>query len=300
MSSLPTTDPAAEGAMTLDGLRRTMLGMLAPALGAAEAEGCVRAILEDAGGYSRLDTVVHAGRMLEPFTVARLTGMARRVLGGEPVQYVTGHARFYGMDLRVTPAVLIPRPETEGLVDMIADAWGDRPDLRVLDVCTGSGCIAIALARRLPFARVTATDISDAALDVARGNAAAMGMRIDFRHEDALRPDTTVRDVWDIIVSNPPYIADSESAAMEPRVLLHEPHTALFVPDADPLRFYRPITLYAAAALRPDGQLYFEINPRYADATAQCMSDAGLADIRLDRDFCGRVRYASAVRPSRP
>lgn len=286
--------------MTLGELRRAMLGMLAPEPGDAEAEGCVRAILEDAGGYSRLDTVIHADRMLEPFTVARLSGMARRVLGGEPVQYVTGHARFYGMDLRVTPAVLIPRPETEGLVDLIADTWGDRPDLRVLDVCTGSGCIAIALARRLPFARVTATDISDAALDVARANAKALGVRIDFRHEDALRPESAPSDAWDIIVSNPPYIADSESDAMEPHVLLHEPHTALFVPDADPLRFYRPISSYAAAALRHGGQLYFEINPRYADATAQCMRDASLADVRLDRDFCGRVRYASAVRPSRP
>ncbi|MDE6137421.1 MAG: peptide chain release factor N(5)-glutamine methyltransferase, partial [Muribaculaceae bacterium] len=138
--------------MTLDELRRQLKGILAAALPAGEAEGCVRAILEDAGGYTPTDVAVRGDLSLVPFTAERLTGMARRVADGEPVQYVTGHARFYGMDLHVDPAVLIPRPETEGLVDRIVDDAAGRADLRVLDVCTGSGCIAIALARNLPFA----------------------------------------------------------------------------------------------------------------------------------------------------
>lgn len=303
MSSLKT-DPAADsgddGTLTLGQLRRDMLAMLTPDLGRDEAEGCVRAILEDAGGYSQLDTVLHADRRLEPFTVRRLAAMARRVADGEPVQYVTGRARFYGMTLRVTPAVLIPRPETEGLVDRIVDAWSSRSDLRVLDLCTGSGCIAIALARMLPFSRVEAVDISDDALAVARRSAGALGARVDFRRDDVLRMEPPAAPCFDIIVSNPPYIADSEREAMDRRVLLHEPPHALFVPDADPMRFYRPICACAAAAIRPGGRLYFEINSLYAREVERCMTAAGLTDVRTDRDFCGRLRYACATRPDRP
>ena len=142
--------------MTLGELQRRLRAVLTEALPAGEAEGCVRAILEDAGGYTPVDLALRGDVALEAFTAERLLGMARRVAAGEPVQYVTGHARFYGMDLHVEPGVLIPRPETEGLVDRIVDDAAGRTDLRVLDLCTGSGCIAIALARNLPFARVEA------------------------------------------------------------------------------------------------------------------------------------------------
>ena len=281
--------------MTLDELRRQLKGILAAALPAGEAEGCVRAILEDAGGYTPTDVAVRGDLSLVPFTAERLTGMARRVADGEPVQYVTGHARFYGMDLHVDPAVLIPRPETEGLVDRIVDDAAGRADLRVLDVCTGSGCIAIALARNLPFAHVDATDISAAALGVAEANARALHAGVHFSRADALAMPAADKP-YDIIVSNPPYIADSEREAMDERVLLHEPEAALFVPDRDPVRFYRAIAGYAAGALGAGGRLYFEINSLYAEATAEAIRAAGFAEVAVERDFYSRPRYAMATK----
>ncbi len=298
MSSPKTDTGSGAATITLGALRRRLTAMLDGPLGHDEAEATVRAILEDGAGYSRLDTVLHDSRPLEPFTAERLTAMAQRVADGTPVQYVTGHARFYGLDFHVTPDVLIPRPETEGLVDRIVDAWASRSDLRVLDLCTGSGCIAIALARSLPFARVEAVDISAPALAVAEDNARRLSAKVAFSRADVLHLEAPAEPTYDIIVSNPPYIADSERADMDHRVLLHEPEQALFVPDADPMRFYMPIAQYAARALRPGGRLYFEINSLYAEQTADCLADAGLTDVRLDRDFCGRMRYASASRPA--
>lgn len=278
--------------MTLSELQRHLRVLLDKTLDAGEAEATARIILEDGAGYTPMDVALHADRRLEDFTAERLEAMARRVAAGEPVQYVTGHARFYGMDLRVEPGVLIPRPETEGLVDRIVDDAGGRQDLKVLDVCTGSGCIAIALARTLAFADVDATDISDKALEVARANARNLGAAsVRLRKEDALTMHATGA-VYDIIVSNPPYIADSEREAMDDRVLLHEPAEALFVPDTDPLRFYKAISGYAAKALKPGGRVYFEINSLYAEETAACMRAAGLTDVATDRDFYGRLRYA--------
>jgi release factor glutamine methyltransferase len=203
------------------------------------------------------------------------------LLADEPIQQVLGTARFCGMMLRVTPDVLIPRPETEQLVDMIADRWRNVPDVRVLDVGTGSGCIAIALARALRFPQVTAVDISADALNVARRNAAEWKVAIDLQQADALQ--LQLPGEWDVIVSNPPYIMQSEAAEMEPRVLRHEPHTALFVPDAEPMLFYDAIRAYAARHLSARGMLYFEINPLMAQQYRG-------ADIV--KDFCGRDRFA--------
>ncbi len=284
--------------MTLSELQRSLRDVLARVFDCAETEATVRILLEDGAGYTPLDVALHADRPLEDFTVRRLSEMARRVADGSPVQYVTGHARFYGMDMRVTPDVLIPRPETEGLVDIIAADYRGCADLRVLDICTGSGCIAIALARTLPFARVDALDISAEALAVARDNALRLkAAGIDFRRDDALNLALPGAPVYDIIVSNPPYVADSEREAMDDRVLMHEPHGALFVPDADPLRFYRPVASYAVRALRPGGRLYLEINPLFAAPTEQCLRDAGLTDVSVMRDFYGRMRYAAAKAP---
>jgi len=292
-------NPDTDCSMTLSELQRHLRAIIGDALDAGEAAGSVRAILEDAAGYTPLDIALYADRVLENLTVERLAAMARRVAAGEPVQYVTGHARFYGMDLKVTPAVLIPRPETEGLVDRICADAGKRSDLRVADVCTGSGCIAIALARALPFSTVDATDISAEAIEIARGNASETGTKnVHFRVEDALRMPAQDKACYDIVVSNPPYIADSERAGMDGRVLLHEPALALFVPDAEPVRFYRAISGYAAHALKPGGRLYFEINPLFAAETAACMRDAGFADTDIERDFYGRLRYASATKPT--
>ena len=282
--------------MTLEECNKLLTSKLAAALDAGEARSTVRLLLEDVAFASPVDVMCHGERPLEPETVDLLLSMADRIAAGEPPQYVVGRARFCGVYLQVTPATLIPRPETEGLVDIITDRHRGSRDLRVLDIGTGSGCIAIALSRALPFARVDACDISAEALEVARSNARGLRAAVDFFRCDILREPLPDSPLYDVIVSNPPYIARSEAADMEQRVLRYEPHTALFVDDADPLLFYRAIARYARAALRPEGSLYFEINPLFATQLEQMLHAEGFARVDVQRDYCGRQRFAIAQR----
>lgn len=282
--------------MTLEECNKLLTSKLTAALDAGEARSTVRLLLEDVAFASPVDVMCHGERPLEPETVDLLLSMADRIAAGEPPQYVVGRARFCGMYLRVTPATLIPRPETEGLVDIITDRHRAGRDLHVLDIGTGSGCIAIALSRALPFARVDACDIRAEALDVARDNARQLRAAVDFFQCDILHEPLPDNPLYDVIVSNPPYIARSEAAEMEPRVLDFEPHTALFVDDADPLLFYRAIARYARAALRPEGTLYFEINPLFAKQLVEMLHVEGFARVDVQRDYCGRQRFAIAQR----
>lgn len=282
--------------MTLEECNKLLASKLAAALDAGEARSTVRLLLEDVAFASPVDVMCHGERPLEPETVDLLLSMADRIAAGEPPQYVVGRARFCGVYLQVTPATLIPRPETEGLVDIITDRHRGGHDLRVLDIGTGSGCIAIALSRALPFARVDACDISAEALEVARGNARQLRAAVDFFQCDILHEPLPDSPLYDVIVSNPPYIARNEAAEMEPRVLDFEPHTALFVDDADPLLFYRTIARYARSALRPEGTLYFEINPLFATQLEQMLHTEGFARVDVQRDYCGRQRFAIAQR----
>lgn len=282
--------------MTLEECNKLLTSKLTAALDAGEARSTVRLLLEDVAFASPVDVMCHGDRPLEPETVDLLLSMADRIAAGQPPQYVVGRARFCGMYLRVTPATLIPRPETEGLVDIITDRHRGGRDLRLLDIGTGSGCIAIALSRALPFARVDACDISAEALDVARDNARQLRAAVDFFQCDILHEPLPDNPLYDVIVSNPPYIARSEAAEMEPRVLDFEPHTALFVDDAAPLLFYRAIARYARAALRPEGTLYFEINPLFTKQLVEMLHAEGFARVDVQRDYCGRQRFAIAQR----
>lgn len=273
---------------------------LAAILGSAgEGDAAARVLLEDIAGYDRKYLFMNGDREILPFTMQKVDAAVAAVAAGEPVQYAAGKALFMGMMLKVTPAVLIPRFETEGLVDMITDAAGTASDLRVLDIGTGSGCIAIALARALAFPTVTAVDVSVDALAVARDNAAAMKVTVDFRRLDILTATPPAAPAYDIVVSNPPYVTDSERADMDPRVADHEPAAALFVPDSDPMRFYRAIAAYAAAALVPGGRLYLEINQNFPEQVRAVLAEAGFADIAVSRDYRGNFRYATACRPAR-
>lgn len=279
--------------MTVAQAFRQLVHRLAP-LG-AEAEATARIIFEDVASYDRNYIFVNGDRTIEDFMTARIGKVADAVLAGMPVQYAVGKARFMGYDFEVTPDVLIPRPETEGLVDLIADDYRGRSDLRVLDVCTGSGCIAISLARMLPFARVDALDLSAPALDVARRNNKAAGMKVDFFEADALAmPPATA--AYDIIVSNPPYVCENEKAAMQSRVLDYEPAMALFVPDDNPLLFYKAIATYAVGALAGDGTLYFEINPLYATRLRNELPALGFGEVDIIRDYRGAERFAKVRR----
>lgn len=274
----------------------TIALLVAAGIESREARWIARAILEDLGHTSMTDVVVRADHPVTDWLRDTVTAAARRVAAGEPVQYVTGIAPFYGMEIHVTPDVLIPRPETAELVDMIVEDAGGKPDLRILDIATGSGCIAIALARNIPFARVSAVDISVRALDVAAANAGRLRAKVDFRPLDILHAPAPEAASQDIIVSNPPYICNSERATMEPSVVDHEPGIALFVPDDDPLLFYNAINRYAAVALVEGGRLYYEINPLHADALVAAMTAAGWADVAVTLDTHGRRRFITATR----
>lgn len=216
-----------------------------------------------------------------------------QLLTGRPLQYVTGKAWFCDMELIVNEGVLIPRPETEELVQWIIAEAGEKKGLRILDIGTGSGCIAISLAKALPQAIVSAVDISETALDTARKNAAANNADVDFRHLDILAQEPVKE--FDIIVSNPPYVRESEKQDMRSNVLDHEPHTALFVSDDDPLLFYRRIALTAGGSLTAGGRLYFEINEAFGRETVEILTEAGFSDIELKKDIFDRDRMISAV-----
>jgi release factor glutamine methyltransferase len=213
------------------------------------------------------------------------------------VQYVLGTAHFAGLELEVTPATLIPRPETEELVQLIARAHAGRPGLRVLDVGTGSGCLAIALACELVQAQVLAVDISGEALAVARRNAARYAPEVAFQQLDIL---TTTPDIapgtLDVLVSNPPYVRDSERAQMRDNVLSWEPATALFVPDADPLLFYKRLAELATVLLKPGGAVYLEINEALGTETAALFPETNFAAVRVVSDFFGRTRFVRATK----
>ena len=266
---------------------------LAEAYPEGEVRAFVRILFEEWLHYSTVDIYLRADSEVPDFVEQKMRRAVERLLAHEPIQHIVGVAHFHGHRFKVDRHTLIPRPETEQLVDMIIDQ-NPATDLRVLDIGTGSGCIAISLARAMKFAQVTAFDVSQAALDVAAGNASALGAKVKFCLTDILSAKPTDNQ-FDIIVSNPPYICHSEKSQMESNVLLYEPHTALFVPDDDPLLFYRAIAQYASRALSPNGKLYFEINAAYGNATAQLLKQHGFTDIEIVRDFYGRDRFVSAL-----
>lgn len=283
--------------MTAAELFRKLRDDLTPDYGQGEAAALVRIMFEHLNGWSRVDLALKANQEVSDFKTGKFLEMESRLLAGEPIQYITGEADFYGIRFHVTPDVLIPRPETAELVDLIVDQCGGSDDLRVLDVGTGSGCIAIALSRNLPFAQVTGIDISPAAIEVARQNAADLKAPVSFKVSDIFSY-TPEPESLDIVVSNPPYITDSERTGMERNVLDHEPHSALFVPDNDPLLFYRRIADVAMHGLASGGRLYFETNRMYTELTAQMLSAGGWADVRTCRDSFGNMRFVSAVKPT--
>ncbi len=264
--------------------------------GTREIEWMIRDIMEYLKGYSAVDIVLHREDEVSLFITNRIKKIIMRLLENEPLQYILGEARFCGHKFKVTPATLIPRPETQELVDMIVKE-NQQTDLSVLDIGTGSGCIAISLARALKFPKVRAIDISPAAIDVAKENAINLKVKVDFIEKDMLQLDG-MEDccTYDIIVSNPPYIAESESSGMDANVLDYEPATALFVPDDNPLLFYKAITDYACYALKPEGRLYFEINPRYVNELSKYISDKGFSEINVYKDMQARNRFITATR----
>lgn len=283
-----------------------------------EAQAIVRTVLDALFGMSLTDICLGKVTQLSADDTTRLEKIMQRLEKSEPVQYVLGSGWFAGRLFDVAPGVLIPRPETEDLVKWTCDEAKEKekednskeergkeekevskkgeeaPHPSILDIGTGSGCIAITVALALPQARVTAWDISTDALAIAAGNAHKLGASVRFEHQDALSaPDDEER--WDVIVSNPPYICDRERADMSDNVLSYEPELALFVPDNDPLLFYRAIARYASKALKPGGRLLFETNTAYAHEVAQVMADEGFTAIEVRNDCFGKPRMVKGA-----
>lgn len=283
-----------------------------------EAQAIVRTVLDALFGMSLTDICLGKVTQLSADDTTRLEKIMQRLEKSEPVQYVLGAEWFAGRLFDVAPGVLIPRPETEDLVKWACDEAKEKekednskeerdkeekevskkgeevPHPSILDIGTGSGCIAITVALALPQARVTAWDISTDALAIAAGNAHRLGASVRFEHQDALSaPDDEER--WDVIVSNPPYICDRERADMSDNVLSYEPELALFVPDSDPLLFYRAIARYASKALKPGGRLLFETNTAYAHEVAQAMADEGFTAIEVRNDCFGKPRMVKGA-----
>lgn len=270
---------------------------LTPLYGPQEAKAMTRMLLEDLFSLSFADILCGATEHLSDADTLRLQQSVARLLDAEPLQYVTGTAFFCGHPFHVAPGVLIPRPETEWIVDTAVDLVTSSAP-RILDIGTGSGCIAtsISLALADKHCYTEAWDISEDALRIAADNAVRLGAEVKFRRRDALRLEEEKSEeiMLDIIVSNPPYICNREAADMHANVLRHEPHLALFVPDTDPLLFYRAIASYAMRSLRKGGWLLFECNTLYAHDTAQMALDMGFATSVVEDDCFGKPRFVKA------
>lgn len=286
---------------------------LTPLYDAGEAQAIVRTVLDVKYGMTLTDIICGKVNEISADEERKLEEIIIRLQKGEPVQYVLGEADFAGRTFHVEPGVLIPRPETAELCQWIEEDMAgkstvssedfseDSPQATddaklILDICTGSGCIAITLGLNIPNSEVTGWDISEDALRIARGNVEMLKARnVRIEYQDALALPKAA-EAADLIVSNPPYICEKEKADMEKNVLEHEPSLSLFVPDEDPLKFYRAIAEYASSALKSGGALYFEINPIYEKETREMLLKLDFKDIETKEDTFGKKRMMRAMK----
>lgn len=270
-----------------------IINTIAPIYEPREAANIAHIVVEHITGLNKLDRIVYKDRNLDPGQQNRLEEAVAALLQHQPVQYVTGTAWFYGMELLVNRNVLIPRPETEELVEWIVNDVQMMPaaGLQLLDIGTGSGCIPLALKQALPAASVWGIDVSDGALTIAKANAAKQQLDVHFTQVNVLDEEATAAlPLFNIIVSNPPYIKQSERLGMQQQVLDYEPSLALFVPDEDALLFYRRIVQLAGSKLSKGGALYFEINEALGPEVVALMEKEGFANVELRQDIFGKDR----------
>ena len=290
----------------------TLWHKLIPLYEVDEAKAIVRWVLDVRFGLSWADILCGKVTELSANDQTELEKIMCRLEKGEPVQYIIGVADFCGRQFHVEPGVLIPRPETAELCRLIlsTDLHGQirnireipcHSDANILDIGTGSGCIAITLALEMPEAKVTAWDISDDALHIASENASRLGAKVTFKHRDALSISLTshllpITPHYDLIVSNPPYICNQEADGMAQNVLDYEPHEALFGPEEDPTLFYKRIGDYASIALKPGGWLYFELNPLTADEVSAYLEALGFIETEIRCDQFGKRRFLKTMK----
>ncbi|MDR6193523.1 peptide chain release factor N(5)-glutamine methyltransferase [Siphonobacter sp. SORGH_AS_0500] len=277
--------------MTAQVLFRQLTQPLSELYDTNEAKSIAYLVLEGRYGLTRTQVLMDL-----PVTapVMDIEGIIERLKNQEPVQYVLGEGHFYGRTFTVAPGVLIPRPETEELVHWALQELKTRKTPQLLDIGTGSGCIALTLAAERPDAQVTAFDISEEALTIARENAQRLAVTVAFQQGNALDPEELPASLFDAILSNPPYVKASESQEMSAHVLEHEPHLALFVEDNDPLIFYRAIAQYAFSHLTSKGFCAVEINQALGLETVEEFKKAGFSNVELRQDLSGRDRMVMA------
>jgi len=250
-------------------------------------------VVEEMFGMQKTDVL--ANRHIANYDEGKVKTIIERINAFEPIQYITGFADFYGRKFIVRKGVLIPRPETEELADLLIKENSAYPSLTILDIGTGSGCIAITLAKEMPFCKLMATDISVEALEIAAENAAWLNADIEFFKLD-ISNETAFPRKLDIIVSNPPYIEQKEKVQMRENVLEYEPDIALFAPESDPLFFYRKILEFARLNLNPHGKIYFEINERFGTAVKALLEENNFGNIHVINDIHGKNRIVTGER----
>lgn len=251
-------------------------------------------LFEKLTGLSRAQLLINKSTTFSMEQRKELESFVEKLKKYTPIQYILGNADFFGLEFEVNESVLIPRPETEELVEWIMNENPTDSPLRMLDIGTGSGCIAVALKKVFPTASVHAYDISAEAIKLATKNAESNNLSVNFKVFDILNPEST-DDHWDIIVSNPPYIPEKEKVNMHSNVLDYEPHLALFVPDEDPLLFYRKIADFASTHLRKGGKLYFEIHYDAGNHIVKLLRERGFSDVELRQDLSGNDRMVRAA-----
>lgn len=281
--------------MTLNAFRILFFETLKNLYDLEEIQGFYALLLREKMGINRAEAVLQSGRILEASTETDCKEILNRLVNQEPVQYILNQTYFCGFPFVLNSNVLIPRPETEELVYWVVSKFSSKSkdSLKILDIGTGSGCIAVSLAKLLPKANVSALDISKDALQTARENAIRNHVRIDFIAADILKTGS-LDTVFDVIVSNPPYVCNTEKSKMRENVMNFEPHEALFVPDANPLIFYEKITDLAIKSLNQNGQLFFEINEAYGNEVFDLLTEKGFSEVELKADLYGKNRMIKA------
>ncbi|MCB0481425.1 MAG: peptide chain release factor N(5)-glutamine methyltransferase [Flavobacteriales bacterium] len=281
---------------TLEAVKKYLYLQLNPFYSSREIDLFVQLGMQHLLGISKEKYLMNPGQLLNESELLKIVYYSKDLRKYKPLQYILGHTEFYGLPINVSPAVLIPRPETEELVEWMLGSIKDKLEvMRILDIGTGSGCIPIALKKEVPKADVWACDISNEALDVARENANLNGVEVAFFNWDIFTEiPIKASKKWNVIISNPPYVLESDKAEMQAAVLDYEPHQALFIPDQDPLLFYRRIGELAKSMLCDKGLLFFEIHEKYADQTLELLKIIGYEQVELRNDLSGKPRMIMA------
>lgn len=280
---------------TVGSVRRYMKEYLSSCYSPGELDAIILIILGFMSGKSRTFLLANPGHESSSFSWNKVNKICIQLKNKKPVQYITGETWFYGLKLKLTGDTLIPRQETEELADLIIRE-NKKPFLKILDIGTGSGCIAISLAVNMDRAAVDATDISAGALKTASLNATNNNAVISFIHDDILSPDRDLYGIYDIIVCNPPYVTESEKSAMSSNVTAYEPHTALFVPDNNALVYYKAVMELCDTVLKKGGRIYFEINEKKSDEVQKLLVSYGYSGIASVKDINGKPRICKGIK----